>query len=167
MSEAKTKSKEENKENVKGQVKLSKAEKKAQAVQKKAEQEKAALYVSPTVNAMLWTLSLLIIAAAIFGNYYYVNYMVIDESGLAKLLRVLAVIATIVVGLVVLIFTNKGHTLLDFAQKSYVELKKVIWPTRQEAVQTTFIVFVAVSIVSLFLYLCDIVFLQVIKSIVL
>ena len=46
---------------------------------------------------------------------------------------------------------------------AYTELKKVIWPTRQEAVQTTFIVFVAVSVVSLFLYLCDIVFLQIVR----
>ena len=135
MSESNTKTKEENKDTVKTQVKLSKAEKKAQALQKKAEQDKAALYVSPTTNALLWTLSLFIICAAIFGNYYYVNYVLIDESGLARLLRVFAVIAAIVVGLVVLIFTNKGHTLIDFAQKSYIELKKVVWPTRQEAVQ--------------------------------
>ena len=77
------------------------------------------------------------------------------------------VIVSIVVGLGVLLFTNKGHALLNFSRLSYTELRKVVWPTRQEALQTTFIVFVAVSVVSLFLYLCDIVFLQLVRAITL
>ena len=58
---------------------------------------------------------------------------------------------------------KNGSKVVNFFKESIAELKKVVWPTRQEAVQTTFIVFVAVCIVSLFLYLCDIVFLQVVR----
>ena len=123
--------------------------------------------ISPFVNAVLWIVSLVIIAGAIFGNYYYANYVVIDETSLARLGRVFAVIAAIVVGLGILIFTSKGHALLSFSKLSYTELRKVVWPTRQEALQTTFIVFVAVCVVSLFLYLCDIVFLQIVRAITL
>ncbi|MBO6257843.1 MAG: preprotein translocase subunit SecE [Succinivibrio sp.] len=146
-------------------VKKTKAEKKALAAQKKAEKANADLFVSPAVNALLWVVAIVLIAGAIFGNYYYTNFVVIDESTLGRLGRVFAVIGVIVVAAVVLLFTNKGHALLDFSHKSYVELKKVVWPTRQEAVQTTLIVFVAVCVVSLFLYLCDVVFLQIIESI--
>ena len=119
------------------------------------------------LDRMLWLASLLIIAAAIGGNYYYVQHFVIDESSLGRLLRIIAVIVAIVVGLGVILFTNKGRTLISFARESYIELRKVVWPTRQEAMQTTFIVFVAVCLVSVVLYLCDVVFLQVVRAITL
>lgn len=122
-------------------------------------------FVSAPVNALLWLVSAALICGAIFGNYYYSNYVLIDESTMQRLGRVAAVIAAIVVGLGVLVFTNKGHELLKFGSESYTELLKVIWPTRQEAVQTTLIVFVAVCVVSLFLYLCDVVFLQIVRVI--
>lgn len=123
--------------------------------------------VSPFVNTVLWIVSLAIIAGAIFGNYYYSNYVLIDETSLARLGRVFAVIVAIVIGLGVLVFTTKGRQLLSFARLSYTELRKVVWPTRQEALQTTFIVFIAVCVVSLFLYLCDIAFLQLVRAVTL
>ncbi len=141
-----------------------KKEQKKKGVTVAAKEEKT---VSPFVNTVLWIFSLAIIVGAIFGNYYYSNYVLIDESSLARLARVAAVIVAIVIGLGILIFTNKGHAFLNFARLSYVELRKVVWPTRQESLQTTFIVFAAVCVVSLFLYLCDIVFLQLVRAITL
>lgn len=123
----------------------------------------AQLFVSPAVSAIFWTVSFLLVATVIFGNYYYTNYVVVDEGNIARLLRVLLVIFGFGIALAVALLTNKGRSLLQFARQSYTELRKVVWPTRQEAVQTTFIVFVAVCIVSLFLYLCDIVFLQIVR----
>ncbi|MDD7021094.1 MAG: preprotein translocase subunit SecE [Aeromonadales bacterium] len=124
-------------------------------------------FVSTPVNALLWIISAVLICGAIFGNYYYSNYVVIDESTIQRLGRVGAVIAAIVAGLALLLLTNRGHELLKFASESYTELLKVVWPTRQEAVQTTVIVFIAVCVVSLFLYLCDIVFLEIVRAITL
>ncbi len=124
--------------------------------------------VSMPLDIVLWIVSLLLIAGAIGGNYYYQHInMGFAEGTYARLGRVAIVIATIVVGLAVTLFTNKGRQLLKFGRESYVELRKVVWPTRTEAVQTTFIVFVAVCVVSLFLYLCDIVFLQIVRFITL
>ena len=123
----------------------------------------AALYISPTLSAIFWTISVVLVCAIIFGNYYYTNFVVVDETTMARLVRVLAVIFGLVLSIAITLLTNKGRALLQFARQSYTELKKVIWPTRQEAVQTTFIVFVAVTVVSLFLYLCDIVFLQIVR----
>lgn len=119
------------------------------------------------LDFVLWTISTILICGAIFGNFYYVNHYVIDESSLSRLLRVLLVIFAIIAGLAITLFTTKGKKILSFARESYVELRKVVWPTRQEAVQTTFIVFIAVCVVSLFLYLCDVVFLQVVRAITL
>ncbi len=133
-------------------------------VVKKQDEE---LAVNPVVDRLVWLVSLVLICGAIFGNYYYTNFVVIDESTMGRMLRVMAVIAVIAVAIVVLVFTNKGHSFIDFARKSYIELKKVVWPTRQEAMQTTLIIFIAVCLVSLFLYLCDVVFLSIIRAITL
>ena len=121
------------------------------------------LFVSPALSAVFWTVSIVLVCAIIFGNYYYTNFVVVDETTVSRLVRVLAVIFGLILSLCVALFTNKGRTLLQFSRQAYTELKKVVWPTRQEAVQTTFIVFIAVTVVSLFLYLCDIVFLQIVR----
>lgn len=158
MSENKTKTKQTKVVN----TKAPKANVKATEVKKGEE-----LFVSKPVNLLLWLLSFALLIAAIGGNFYYTQHYVIDESSLQRLGRVAIVIAVIVIALGVVLFTNKGHKLLSFARESYIELKKVVWPTRPEAVQTTIIVFVAVSLVSLFLYLCDVVFLQIVRAITL
>ncbi|MDD6317650.1 MAG: preprotein translocase subunit SecE [Succinatimonas hippei] len=142
---------------------------KAPAVKKKIvkKQNGKIQFVSAPVNAFLWIVSAILICGAIFGNYYYSNYMVVDETTLQRLGRVLLVIVTIVAGLAILLLTNRGHDLLKFGSESYTELLKVVWPTRQEAVQTTVIVFIAVCVVSLFLYLCDVVFLEIVRMVTL
>ena len=134
---------------------------------KKGDAKKAAK-AAPTSNPfdkVLWLLALALIVIAIGGNYYYTKFIVLDESSLERLLRVGAVIVVIALGLLVTLFTTKGRKLLAFGRDSYTELRKVIWPTRTEATQTTFIVFAAVCLVSIFLYLCDLVFLQIVRII--
>lgn len=140
---------------------------KAKAPVKAANKKAAAQFVSTPLDRLLWLCAIVLVGGAIFGNFYYTQYIVIDESSLGRFGRTAIVIAVIIAGLAVTLFTNKGHALLTFAREAYVELRKVVWPTRQEAVQTTIIVFVGVCVVSLFLYLCDLVFLQVVKAITL
>lgn len=136
---------------------------------KKVEPKKNAKAV-PSGNPfdkLLWLLSFALLAAAVGGNYYYTQFIMIDESSLARLGRVAIVIVTILAGLAVVLFTNKGKKLLAFGRDSYTELRKVVWPARNEAMQTTAIVFVAVVLVSLFLYVCDLAFLQIVRLITL
>lgn len=140
---------------------------KAKAPVKAANKKAAAQFVSTPLDRLLWLCAIVLVGGAIFGNFYYTQHIVIDESSLGRFGRTSIVIAVIIAGLAVTLFTNKGHALLTFAREAYVELRKVVWPTRQEAVQTTIIVFVGVCVVSLFLYLCDLVFLQVVKAITL
>lgn len=132
-----------------------------------AKSQKDAKAVPVALDRLLWLIAFALIAAAIGGNFYYVRYIAFDESSMSRLLRTIGVIAVIAAGLGTVLFTNKGRALLSFAREAYVELRKVVWPTRQESVQTTFIVFVAVCLVSVFLYLCDLIFLQVVRAITL
>ena len=61
----------------------------------------------------------------------------------------------IVLVFVLFMFTNSYEELKLFVQDSYAELKKVVWPTKPETLQTTLIVFVMVTFTSIVLWLLD------------
>ena len=81
-------------------------------------------------------------------SYYYLTQISI-------LFRVLMVLASVVVSLVIFFQTQRGKVLWEFFQGSRVEIKKVIWPTKQETFQTTLTVFVFVLIMGIFFWLLD------------
>jgi preprotein translocase subunit SecE len=66
-------------------------------------------------------------------------------------LRGLAVVAGLLAGLGVFMVTAKGRDTRDFLSESRFELRKVVWPTRQEATRMTWVVIVVVIILSLLL----------------
>jgi preprotein translocase subunit SecE len=51
--------------------------------------------------------------------------------------------------------TEKGSNALLFAKEARTEVRKVVWPTRQEAIQTTGIVLVVTVLMSLLLWGLD------------
>ena len=65
--------------------------------------------------------------------------------------RALAVIAGLVLGAVVFLGTAKGRDTKEFLVESRFELRKVVWPTRQEALRMTWVVSIVVVILSLML----------------
>ena len=65
--------------------------------------------------------------------------------------RALAVIAGLVLGAVVFLSTDKGRDTREFLSESRFELRKVVWPTRQEALRMTWVVAIVVVIMSLLL----------------
>ncbi len=66
-------------------------------------------------------------------------------------LRSLAVAAGLVLGTVVFLTTGKGRDTREFLSESRFELRKVVWPTRQEATRMTWVVAIVVIILSLLL----------------
>lgn len=91
--------------------------------------------------------SILLLVVGIFGFYYFS-----EESTLYRVLGLL-VLAGLAIGLFVT--TAKGQGLWSFLRESRVEVRKMVWPTRGEALQTTGIVMVIVFIMGLFLWLLD------------
>jgi preprotein translocase subunit SecE len=88
-----------------------------------------------------------ILAAGIFGFYY------LEAQPLwVRLLGLLVVIGAAVF---VTLQTAMGRTVWQFAVDSKIEVRKVVWPSRQETIQTTLIVFVMVLIMALVLWLYD------------
>ena len=64
-------------------------------------------------------------------------------------------IAGFVVAGVLIAMSAFGRFLREYAVESHFELRKIIWPTRQETLQTTLVIFVVVLIVSLMLFAFD------------
>ena len=70
-------------------------------------------------------------------------------------LRWLMVLFALVVGLVVGFQSKQGKDLWQFIQNSRVELRKVVWPTRDETTKVTILVFVVVVVMGLFFWGLD------------
>ena len=97
------------------------------------------------------TVKLLLAALALLGGivaYYYFE----DES---ILLRTAGVLIGLALGVVIAMQSAQGQALWQFIQGARVELIQVIWPTRQEAMQTTLTVFVFVLILGIFFWGLD------------
>jgi preprotein translocase subunit SecE len=66
--------------------------------------------------------------------------------------RGLAVVAGLVLGGLLFMLTSKGRETREFLSESRFELRKVVWPTRQEATRMTWVVAVVVIVLSLILF---------------
>jgi preprotein translocase subunit SecE len=76
-------------------------------------------------------------------------------AGQSTLVRSLALIAGLLVGIGLLWTSLSGQGFLAFAKEAIRETKKVVWPTRKEAMQITAIVFGFVLIMAIFLWGTD------------
>jgi len=73
----------------------------------------------------------------------------------SPLYRALAVLALAVVAGFVALQTEQGRAFNQLRKDSFVEMRKVVWPTRQETLQTTLVIAVVVIIISLLLFTFD------------
>ena len=103
-------------------------------------------------SGVLDTIKLLLAAAVLVGGLYGFYYY---ENDLALPLRVLMVLGGAGAGIAVAMTSTQGHQLWHFIQGSRVEIRKVIWPTRQETTQTAIAVFVFTIIMALFFWALD------------
>ena len=60
--------------------------------------------------------------------------------------------------------THLGQSVVGFGREARAEVRKVVWPTRQETVQTTLMVLVAVIIIGIFLWLIDMALVSAVQS---
>ena len=102
-------------------------------------------------------LSLLILMAGIGGFYQFA------EASL--LLRVLGLLMVAGFAVWVALQSSMGRGVWAFAVDSRTEVRKVVWPSRQETLQTTLIVFVMVLLLGIFLWLVDMLLAYILKAI--
>jgi preprotein translocase subunit SecE len=70
-------------------------------------------------------------------------------------LRVLALLALLAAAAGAYFASESGRQLIAFGRDSVREVRKVVWPTRKEAIQMTGYVFAFVVVMALFLWLTD------------
>ena len=85
-----------------------------------------------------------LVAAGVAAFYWF-------QGEWATWMRVGAVIAGLILGAVVFMTSSKGPELREFFKETRFELRKVVWPTRQETMRTTWVVMAVVVVVSLIL----------------
>jgi preprotein translocase subunit SecE len=99
---------------------------------------------SKTLDTVKWLISLAIFTAAVIGNSYFVE--------VAFLYKVLGVVFLFIIGLAVLATTNFGSNSIKLMRESRTEIRKVVWPSRNETTQTFLIVFGAIILLCLFFW---------------
>jgi len=91
----------------------------------------------------LLVLSALIVIAGIVGFYYFAEQ--------STLVRVLGLLAAVGIAIFVGMQTEKGRTTWTYIHEAQIEVRKVVWPSRQETIHTTFLVILMVFIIALML----------------
>ena len=92
-------------------------------------------------------LAIVLVLVAMGGFYYY--------SQESLLYRVLGLLAAVSVAAGVALTTHSGKKLIAFMGNARTEVRKMVWPTRVETVQTTLVVIFMVAILSVFLLIVD------------
>jgi preprotein translocase subunit SecE len=99
------------------------------------------------LDLLEWLVVAALVVVGVVGNQYF--------SAEPILYRVLALLVLAVLAGVVALQTTKGQAFFGLAKEARVEIRKVVWPTRQETTQTTLIVVAVVLVMALLLWGLD------------
>ncbi|WP_205341297.1 preprotein translocase subunit SecE [Denitrificimonas caeni] len=99
------------------------------------------------LDSVKWLVVAALVILGVVGNQYFAAESI--------LYRVLALVVLAALAFFVAVQTAKGQAFLTLAKESRAEIRKVVWPNRQETTQTTLIVVVVVLIMALLLWGLD------------
>lgn len=112
--------------------------------------------VAKKSDSLKWLLLLFLLAGTVAADTYY--------SQVAWSIRAALFLVLLPILGWVFYLTRQGKQACLFVKQSVFELKRVIWPKRQEAFRMTFLVILVVMLVSLLLWGLDTFFLWAVKS---
>ncbi|WP_339454439.1 preprotein translocase subunit SecE [Pseudomonas sp. EA_5y_Pfl2_R50] len=98
-------------------------------------------------DLLKWLVVVALVVVGVVGNQYY--------SASPILYRVLALLVISAVAAFVGLQTAKGKSFFVLVKEARTEIRKVVWPTRQETTQTTLIVVAVVLVMALLLWGLD------------
>jgi preprotein translocase subunit SecE len=116
---------------------------------------KAETGVSNKLDTFKLLIAVALLIGGIAGFYFYA-----EES---LLYRVLGLLVLVGVAVGVIYTTQMGRSIVGFGREARAEVRKVVWPTGQETVQTTIMVVVAVILLGIFLWLVDMLLLKAVQ----
>jgi preprotein translocase subunit SecE len=95
-------------------------------------------------DTALLVLAVLLLLGGMFSFYWFTDQFNV-------LIRTLMLLGATVTAIVAAAQTQQGKVLWGYVQGSRTELRKVIWPSKQESIQTTLMIAVVVLVMALFL----------------
>ncbi|MCQ9835338.1 preprotein translocase subunit SecE [Pseudomonas aeruginosa] len=98
-------------------------------------------------DLLKWLLVAVLVVVAVVGNQYF--------SAQPILYRVLGILVLAVIAAFLALQTAKGQAFFSLAKEARVEIRKVVWPSRQETTQTMLIVVAVVLVMALLLWGLD------------
>ncbi|MEQ8954984.1 MAG: preprotein translocase subunit SecE [Gammaproteobacteria bacterium] len=102
---------------------------------------------SSNLDWIKWAVVAVIVAAGIYANSYF--------SAESLLLRTVGLLVGAGVAGWIAAQTEKGRNFVNLCLEARTEIRKVVWPTRQETTQTTIIVLIVIFILAIILWLLD------------
>ncbi|WP_226574468.1 preprotein translocase subunit SecE [Mangrovibacter yixingensis] len=109
------------------------------------------------LEVLKWLVVIALLCVAIIGNFLYRDVNLLG--------RAVAVVVLIAAAGGVALLTTKGKATVAFAREARTEVRKVIWPTRQETLHTTLIVAAVTAVMSLILWGLDGILVRVVSFI--
>jgi preprotein translocase subunit SecE len=113
--------------------------------------------VTYRLDALKW-----LVITGLLGAGFVVSYRFSTQPMLYLLLGWLVLLTLVTL---IGIKTERGAALREFSRDSRIELRKVVWPSRQETVQTTLVVIAMILIASLILWGIDLIIMWAIAKI--
>ncbi len=101
----------------------------------------------PGTDWIKWAIVAALVAGGVYANSYF--------SAESLLLRVVGLLALAGVAGWVSARTERGRAFVDLCLEARIEIRKVVWPSRQETIQTTIIVLIVIFILALILWVLD------------
>lgn len=94
-----------------------------------------------------WLIALALLAVGLIAFYSF--------AGHSLLVRVVFLLGMVGASVFFALQTEKGRDTVNFLREAQIEVRKVVWPSRQETLQTTAIVALMVILVALFIWMLD------------
>ncbi|MGO4704051.1 preprotein translocase subunit SecE [Dyella sp. 2RAB6] len=125
----------------------------------KAEQTKGAnLKEAGAADIAKLVFAVLVLVAGVFAYSWFSN-----DASVPGAVRLVGVLVALVAALAIAATTALGRRVRSFLGESQFEMRKVVWPSRDETLKTTGIIIVVVIVLSLLLGVIDL----ILKSVVL
>lgn len=102
--------------------------------------------------------ALLVLVGSVVAFYYYA-----DAS---KLIKVVGMLASVGIAVAIALQTDKGRQVSSFVREAQIEVRKVVWPTRQETMQTTMFVMIVVIIFGVLLWVLDLMLSSLVQTLI-
>lgn len=122
------------------------------SVNSKAHQQAEVVKQGSALDTLLWIVALGLLLVSLVANTYLPKYWVAAND---IWVRVGVISACVVIAVVLLYLTTQGKNFIQLLKESRIELRRVVWPTKSETINTSWQVMLVVAITAFLLWCFD------------